>query len=37
MKFQSRGILKDFTEDELEEIKDLLENDDFDLNGRAYL
>ena len=34
MKFQSRGIQKDISEDEMTEIKDLLEEDDFDLDGK---
>lgn len=34
MKFQSRGIQKDISEDEMMEIKDLLDEDDFDLDGR---
>ena len=33
MRFQSRGIQKDFSEDEMLEIKDLLSDDDFDLDG----
>ena len=37
MKLQSRGIQKQFTEDELLEIKDLLSEDDFDLNGKVLL
>ena len=35
MKFQSRGIQREFSEDEMEEIKDLLSEDDFDLNGKV--
>lgn len=34
MKFQSRGIQKDISEDEMLEIKDLLNEDDFDLDGK---
>ena len=36
MRFQSRGIQKAFTEDELLEIKDLLREDDFDINGTHF-
>lgn len=34
MKFQSRGVLKDFTDDEMLEIKDLLQEDDFDIDSK---
>ena len=34
MKFQSRGIQKDISEDEMLEIKELLNDDDFDLDGK---
>ena len=34
MKFQSKGMLKDFTEDEILEIKDLLQEDDFDIDSK---
>lgn len=33
MKFQSRGVQKEFSEDELFEIKDVLQENDFDLAG----
>ena len=34
MKFQSRGFQRDISEDEMMEIKDLLDEDDFDLDGK---
>ena len=33
MPLQTRGIIKDITEDEILEVKDLLANDEFDISG----